>query len=26
VRLVYISDSTTKNGVNQEAQFPMKKR
>jgi hypothetical protein len=26
VRLVHISDSTTKNGVNQEAQFPMKKR
>jgi hypothetical protein len=26
VRLVYISDSTTKNGVNQEARFPKKKR
>jgi hypothetical protein len=26
VRLFHISDSTTKNGVNQEAQFPKKKR
>jgi hypothetical protein len=26
VRLVHISDSTTKNGVNQEARFPKKKR
>jgi hypothetical protein len=26
VRLVHISDSTTKNGVNQEARFPMNKR
>jgi hypothetical protein len=26
VRLIHISDSTTKNGVNQEAQFPKKKR
>jgi hypothetical protein len=26
VRLVHISDSTTMNGVNQEAQFPKKKR
>jgi hypothetical protein len=26
VRLVHISDSTTKNGVNQEARFPKKKK
>jgi hypothetical protein len=26
VRLIHISDSTTKNGVNQEARFPKKKR
>jgi hypothetical protein len=26
VRLVYISDSTTNNGVNKEARFPKKKR
>jgi hypothetical protein len=26
VRLIHISDSTTKNGVNREARFPEKKR